>query len=166
MRRGAGRLQRLDFEGVAIRLVEQMRHVTGEASRLREHLLCCPSRTRGLRPTVSGQQLIKVPGKLGGEFEAAELPGVARLQCELLSFALGPGQRGLEHIGRRGAIAAFALLVEIDRCAMQTANAGWVKRSITLAALTLLRLPDTLSIWSEVVLSAMMLPTLKLPSSS
>ena len=86
MRRGAGGFQRLDFDRVAIRFVEQIWEMFGE---------------------------------FGGQFEACELFGVARLQRQLLALLLGPGQRGLEHIGRRGAIAAFALLVEIDRRAMQ-----------------------------------------------
>ena len=51
-------------------------------------------------------------------------------------------------------------------CGRNSVKPGCSKRSITLAALTLLRLPDALSTWSEVVLSVMMLPTLKLPSSS
>jgi len=53
------------------------------------------------------------------QFEAAQLLGIACLQCQLLTFFLGSGQRGLKHIRGRGAIAAFTLFVKINRCAMQ-----------------------------------------------
>ena len=45
-------------------------------------------------------------------------------------------------------------------------GAGAAKRSSTLAAFTLTRLPLPVSTWSEVVLSASTVPALKAPSSS
>ncbi|MEI8010523.1 MAG: hypothetical protein WCH12_04885 [Candidatus Nitrotoga sp.] len=51
-------------------------------------------------------------------------------------------------------------------CAMNSASPGWAKRSSTLAALILLRLPCALSACSEVTLSVSIEPTLKAPSSS
>ena len=91
MRRGAGRFQRFDFNGVAIWFIKQIREMFGE---------------------------------LGGQFKTCELFRVTRLQCQLLALLLGSGQRGLKHIGRCGAIAAFALLVKINRRAMQTDQGG------------------------------------------
>src|SRR3989338_2603709 len=65
------------------------------------------------------EQLGQFAGKFIRQFEARQLFGIARLQRQLLTLLFGAGQRGLEHIGRRGAIAALAFLVEIDRRAVQ-----------------------------------------------
>ncbi len=86
MRGGAGRFQRLDLDGVAVRLVQQHRQFVGE---------------------------------FGGQLESAELLGVARLQFGLQALLLGAGQRGLERVGRRGLVAALALLVEVHRRRVQ-----------------------------------------------
>ena len=70
------------------------------------------------------EQIRKVCGEFGGQFEAGELLGVARLQRQLLSLLLGPGQRGLEHFRGSSAIAALSFLVEVDRRAMQADQRG------------------------------------------